>query len=215
LINNFNNLIDHYATVAEDGGFDLPSPRQLAETRRDLLSQAEMADLLGADPSQVSRFERGKGGMSYDRIRRYAQVLNLRMAASDAYGYLRDRIEDRGPLPELRLSDRLGRALEGMTGSRVGQLPVLDDEGTPLGVLTEVAVCQALAETDPEAALARPVEDLPLEPLDAVRPGDSVTRAAALLASHWLVRLVDEEGATAGYATRRDLFPLVLGGGED
>lgn len=201
--------------VSGDEPFQLPSPRELADARRDVMPQAEMADLLDVDPGQLSRFERGKGGMAYDRIRRYAQVLNLRQASSDPYRYLRDRIEERGPLVELRLPDRLGRALEGMANAQVGQLPVLDDDGDPLGVLTEVAACEALAEGTPEEALARPVEELPLEPLDAVRPGDSVTRAAALLASHWLVRLVDEDGATAGYATRRDLFPLVLGHGDD
>lgn len=194
-----------------DEPFELPSPGELAEVREEVMSQAEMAELLDVDPSHLSRFERGKGGMAYDRIRRYGQVLNLRLASEDPHRYLLDRIETRGPLAELRPSDRLGRALEAMHRQRVGQLPVVDGSGEAIGVLTEVAVCETLAEVEPERALSRTVEEIRLEPLDAVRPGDSVTRAAALLASHWLVRLVDDEGATEGYATRQDLFPLVLG----
>jgi predicted transcriptional regulator len=196
-----------------DAAFDLPSPGTLAEAREEVMTQAEMAEILDIDPGQLSRFERGKGGMAYDKIRRYGQVLNLRQASADPYRHLRDRIEDRGPLVELAPSEGIGRALEAMTRQQVGQLPVRGEGGNPRGVLTEVALCETLAKVQPEQALSRPIDELRLEPLDRLRPGDSVTRAAALLASHWLVRLVDEEGDTVGYATRGDLFPLVLGHG--
>lgn len=188
----------------------LPAPHELAEYRKALMSQAEMAELIGVDPGQLSRFERGKGGLAYEKIRRYSQVLNTRMQSSDLHQYLLDRIEHRGPLVTLEPEDRLSRALEAMTAQQVGQLPVHVRPGDPLGVLTEVAVCEQLA-TDPERALSRPVGELPLEPLDKIRPGDSMQRAAALLASHWLVRVVSETNETLGYATRRDLFPLILG----
>lgn len=193
--------------------FELPAPEELARRRRDLMSQREMAEVLDVDPSHVSRFERGLGGMRYDRIRRYAHVLNLRAAASDLHRYLVERIQDRGPLPELRTTDRLDQALDALTSHGVGQLPVQDASGEHLGVLTEVAVCEALAAREPEGALRTRVGELPIEPLDTIRPGDTVTRAAALLASHWLVRVVGEDGGTLGYATRGDLFPLVLGHG--
>lgn len=195
----------------------LPPPRELARYRRSLMTQAEMADLIDVDPGQLSRFERGQGGLAYEKIRRYSQILNLRLQATDLHRYLLDRIEQRGPLVTLDPDDLLGRALEAMTAQEVGQLPVRLDPGEPVGVLTEVAVCESLADRGPERALALEVGQLPLEPLDKIRPGDSVTRAAALLASHWLVRIVDEDDETEGYATRRDLFPLILGqtGGSD
>lgn len=189
----------------------LPPPRELARYRRSLMTQAEMADFIDVDPGQLSRFERGQGGLAYEKIRQYSQILNLRLQATDLHQYLLDRIEQRGPLVTLNPDDPLGRALEAMTAQQVGQLPVRLDPGEPIGVLTEVAVCESLADRESERALAIEVEQLPLEPLDKIRPGDTLTRAAALLASHWLVRIVDEDDETQGYATRRDLFPLILG----
>lgn len=219
-INNYHKGIEYMSIMApatpNDGSepeapIGLPAPTELANRRQHLMTQAEMADLIDVDPGQLSRFERGQGGLAYEKIRRYSQVLNLRLQSADLHQYLLDRIEQRGPLVTLNPDDRLSQALEAMTAQQVGQLPVRLDPGEPVGVLTEVAVCESLAGGEPERALSTKVEELPLEPLDKIRPGDSVRRATALLASHWLVRVVDEDDNTEGYATRRDLFPLILG----
>ncbi len=194
-----------------DSSLDLPSPMEMARVRRDLMSQREMADLLGVDPAQLSRFERGKGSMAYERIRRYAHVLALRLAGSQPHRFLVERIAQRGPLLELSMADRLDHAIEGMVAHQTGQLPVRDASGDPVGVLTEVALCEALVDAEPQAALMRRVGELRIEPLDVVGPGDPFAKVAALLASHWLVRVEDEQGGTLGYASRRDLFRLVLG----
>lgn len=196
------------------GLVDLPSPIELAGIRKDLMQQKEMANLIGVDRGQLSRFEGGKGEMSYEKIRRYVHVLNLRLAASDPRRFLVERIANRGPLIELAPMDRLDTALEAMALHGVSQIPVLTARGDDyLGVLTEVAVCEALVDEDLLSAMVRPVGSLRLEPLDRVRPGDTLQRVAALLASQALVLVEDDDGLPAGFATRADFFPLLLGQG--
>jgi predicted transcriptional regulator len=104
------------------------------------------------------------------------------------------------------------RAVEAMAIYETGELPVLSARGDDYaGVLRDSALLDALAEADLAAAMGKPVGSLRLEPLDRVRPGDSLQRIAALLASQNLVLVEDREGLAAGFATRSDIFPLLLG----
>lgn len=176
------------------------------------MSQREMARAIGVDAGQLSRWEAGKGEMSYARIRRYAHVLNLRLAAKEPAAFLVERIATRRRLPELRPMDPLDRALEAMSQADASAVPVLTARGDDyLGVLRDVSVIEAFADADLSAALVRPVGSLRLAPLDRVRPGDSLQKVAALLASQDLVLVEDRDGLPAGFAMRRDLFPLLLG----
>lgn len=194
---------------------NLPAPIELARLRQGVMSQKEMAAAIGVDRGQLSRFEAGKGEMAYERIRKYVHVLNLRRAAADPRRFLIDRIANRGPLWELKATDPLDRALEVMVLHDVSQLPILSARGDDyLGVLTEVTACEAFVDEHLDRALSRPVGSLRLEPIDHIRPGDPFQRVAALLASHSLVLVEDDDGLPAGFATRADLFPLLLGQGD-
>ncbi|MHB8584459.1 MAG: CBS domain-containing protein [Thermoplasmatota archaeon] len=190
----------------------VPAPQELSRLRADLMPQKEMAEAIGVDRGQLSRWENGRGEMGYEKIRRYAHVLNLRLAAADVAAYLVERIAHRKSLPELRPSDTVDRAIESMAVHQVGELPILTVRGDDyLGVVSDAAVLEALSNEDLSAALRRPVATLRIEPLDRVRPGDSLQKLAALLASQNLVLVEDRDGLPAGFATRHDLFPLLLG----
>jgi predicted transcriptional regulator len=215
------NRIVYEAIMPEDGarrsrgaaGLHLPAPEEMARMRARAMSQKEMARALRVDPGQLSRWEAGKGEMSYAKIRRYAHVLNLRLAAADPTAYLVERIANRRRMPELRLSDPMDRAVEAMAVFELGELPVLSARGDEyVGVLRDSAILEALAESELRSALDRPVGSLRFEPLDRIRPGDSLHKVAALLASQNLVLVEDRDGLPAGFATRKDLFPLLLGG---
>ncbi len=215
-MNNFFNGIDHQSIMPrrERPLVDLPPAVELARLRKAVMTQKEMAERVGVDRGQLSRFEHGKGEMSYDKIRRYVHVLNLRRTASDPRKFLIERIIHRGRIPELRPTDSVDHALETMVVHGIHALPVLTSRGDDyLGVLSDVAVCEALVDPDADRALARPVATLRLDPLDRVRVGDHLPRVAALLASQSLVLVEDDDGLPAGFATRPDLFPLVLGQG--
>lgn len=213
-ISNFFNTVDYTSIVARRATIHVPAPQELARLREGVMTQKEMAAAIRVDRGQLSRWEAGKGEMSYARIRRYAHVLNLRLAAAEPATYLVERIATRRRLPELRPADPVDRALEAMALAEASALPVLTARGDEyLGVLRDLTVVEAFADADLAAALARPVGSLPLAPLDRVRPRDSLQKVAALLASQDLVLVEDRDGLPAGFATRRDLFPLLLGAG--
>ena len=186
----------------------------LARQREKAMTQKAMAKAIGVDPGQLSRWEAGKGEMSYEKIRRYAHVLRLRATAADPIAFLVARIAGRVALRELRPMDPLERALEVMAIHRHPALPVLNARGDDyVGVLTDAMVAHALAVGEVENALLAPVGSLALEPLVRVLPGDDLSAIAAKLGANPVVLVEDRDGLPAGFAFRDDLWPLVTGAG--
>jgi predicted transcriptional regulator len=211
-INNFFKEIDAESTVPERLLPDLPSPEQLARLRAAVMPQKAMAKEIGVDAGQLSRWEAGKGEMSYARIRRYVHVLRLRATASDPVGLLVERIAGRVALRELRPMDPLERALEVMAVHEHPALPVLNARGDDyVGVLTGAMVCHALSVGDVAAALLAPVGSLQLEPMVRITPRDDLSALAAKLGANELALVEDKDGLPAGFAFRADLWPLVTG----
>lgn len=189
-----------------------PAPESLAELRKGVLNLTEMAEAIGVDKGQLSRWESGKGEMAYARIRRYVQVLNLRASEADPRRFLAARIANTQPLWELRATDRLERALQIMVWNGFSQLPVLDAQGREhVGLLTDRALCAALATGDVATALDRTVGTLALDELPRVPASEVYGKVARLLAEHPMVLVEDESGAPVGFATPADLFPVALG----
>jgi len=176
------------------------------------MTQKAMAKAIGVDAGQLSRWEAGKGEMSYAKIRRYAQLLHLRATASDPVGLLVERIAGRVALRELRPMDPLERAIEVMATHEHPALPVLNARGDDyVGVLTDAMVCHALAVGEVENALLSPVGSLQLDPLVRITPGDDLSAIAAKLGANPLALVEDKDGLPAGFAFRADLYPLVTG----
>lgn len=193
---------------------DLPSPQELARARQEVMPQKAMARAIGVDAGQLSRWEAGKGEMSYAKIRRYAHVLRLRATAADAVALLVERIAGRVALRELRPMDPLERALEVMAVHGHAALPVLNARGDAyVGVLTDAMLAHALSVGDVERALLAPVGSLQLDPLIHVTPHDDLSAIAAKLGANALVLVEDKDGLPAGFAFRKDLWALVTGGG--
>lgn len=192
----------------------MPSPAALARLREGVMTQKAMAKAIGVDAGQLSRWEAGKGEMSYAKIRRYAHVLRLRATAADPIAFLVERIAGRVALRELRPMDPIERALEVMAIHRHPALPVLNARGDAYaGVLTDGMVAHALAVGEVENALLAPVGSLALEPLVRVAPGDDLSAIAAKLGANPLVLVEDRDALPAGFAFREDLWPLVTGAG--
>lgn len=212
-MNNFFKPNDSQSIlVRSDPLPEAPSPAELARLRQRVMSQKAMAKAVGVDAGQLSRFEAGKGEMSYEKIRRYVHVLRTRTTAADPVGFLVDRIAGRVALRELRPMDPLERAVEVMGTHGHPALPVLNARGDEyVGVLTDAMVCHALAVGEVENALLAPVGSLALEPLVRVMQGDDLSAIAAKLGGNVLVLVEDKDGLPAGFAFRMDLWPLVTG----
>ena len=187
---------------------------ELARLRQEAMPQKAMAKAIGVDPGQLSRWEQGKGEMSYAKIRRYVHVLRMRTTDADPVGYLVARIAGRVALRELRPMDPLERAVEVMATHGHAALPVLNARGDDYaGVLTDAMLCHALAVGEVERALLAPVGSLVLEPLVRITPQDDLSAIAAKLGANPIVLVEDKDGLPAGFAFRRDLYPLVTGAG--
>ncbi|HVM44335.1 MAG TPA: helix-turn-helix domain-containing protein [Candidatus Thermoplasmatota archaeon] len=210
-MNNFFNLIDYKSIM---GFLEMPSPPALARIRQQLMSQKAMAKAIGVDAGQLSRWEQGKGEMSYAKIRRYVHVLRTRMTAADPVALLVERIAGRVALRELRPMDPLERAIEVMGTHGHAALPVLNARGDDyLGVLTDAMVASALSVGDVERALLAPIGTLALEPMVRVTIEDDLSAIAAKLGANAIVLVEDKDRLPAGFAFRGDLWPLVTGAG--
>jgi len=193
---------------------EMPSPTALARLRQQVMPQKAMAKAVGVDPGQLSRWEQGKGEMSYEKIRRYVHVLRTRTTAADPVALLVERIAGRVALRELRPMDPLERAIEVMATHGHPALPVLNARGDDyVGVLTDAMVCSALSLGEVENALLAPVGTIALDPLVRVTPEDDLSAIAAKLGANPIVLVEDKDGLPAGFAFRGDLWPLVTGAG--
>jgi CBS domain-containing protein len=120
-----------------------------------------------------------------------------------------------------------------MAGKGISAVPVVDEQGRPIGVVSEA---DALAKqefhgaTDPMAWLASrrkktrwhkasglTAADLMTAPVVTIGADDTVTLAARRLAEKRLRRLfvVDEAGKLAGVVSRRDVIAMFLRGDEE
>ena len=193
---------------------EMPSPPALARLRQAVRAQKAMAKAIRVDAGQLSRWEQGKGEMSYEKIRRYVHVLRARTTAADPVALLVERIAGRVALRELRPMDPLERAIEVMATHGHPALPVLNARGDEyVGVLTDAMVSHALSLGEPVDALLAPVGTRQLDPLVRVTPQDDLSAIAAKLGANALVLVEDKDGLPAGFAFRHDLYPLVTGAG--
>lgn len=105
-----------------------------------------------------------------------------------------------------RSSDSLEAAAQVLWDHDIGAVPVVDDKGRVVGMLTDRDLCMA-AYTQ-----GRPLRELVIaetmsRELVACQPGDSLAHATALMKHHQLRRLpvLDEERHPVGIVTLADL----------
>lgn len=106
----------------------------------------------------------------------------------------------------VRPHDSLAAAVKVMVDRDCGWVPVVDDQGTLVGVLTDRDVCLAAYDRDRRIQKIA-VEGVMRTNVFACRPDDSVRDAQLLMRSHRVRRLpvVDDEGALVGLLSLSDL----------
>lgn len=86
-----------------------------------------------------------------------------------------------------------------------GVIPVIDDSGRPVGVITDRDICcRAVAENRP---VSTPVQEIMSSPAVTVSPSDNVERCLDLMDQNQIRRLpvVDEDGICCGMVSQADL----------
>jgi tRNA nucleotidyltransferase (CCA-adding enzyme) len=108
----------------------------------------------------------------------------------------------------IRPEATVAEAIEILTQQHIGGAPVVDDDGSVVGVISELALIDVVF--DP-AVKDAPVSNYMTPEVHVVHPDESLTRAAQLFALYSFRRIpVVAEGKLVGVVTRRDLMNYAL-----
>ncbi|MFA5861136.1 MAG: pyridoxal-phosphate dependent enzyme [Candidatus Thermoplasmatota archaeon] len=125
------------------------------------------------------------------------------LEAADSVGRLLDAKPQPGQVLSVTRTTVLRRALDTMAAHGVSQLPVVDEQGAPIGSLTEeVAGARALGRPE---CLNEPVGDIMGQPLPTVESTAPVSSVISLLRDNPAV-LVRRDGKVTGILSRYDLL---------
>lgn len=86
-----------------------------------------------------------------------------------------------------------------------GEIPVVDERGRPIGVITDRDICcRAVAEDRP---VSTAVQEIMSSPVITVREDESIERCCELMDEHQIRRVpvVDSEGICCGVVAQADL----------
>lgn len=99
----------------------------------------------------------------------------------------------------------LQEAAQLMRDCDCGEIPVVDQQGKPVGVITDRDICcRAVAENRP---VSTSVQEIMSSPAVTVSPNDNVERCLQLMDQHQIRRLpvVDDNGICCGMVAQADL----------
>lgn len=117
-----------------------------------------------------------------------------------------ERLMARG-VESCRADDSMNRAAEIMWDHDCGTVPVVDEQGQAIGMITDRDVCMA-AYTRGKALAAMRVGEAMSRTVVSCRPDDALTDAQALIRKHRVRRLpvVDGVGKLVGMLSLNDIF---------
>ena len=109
-------------------------------------------------------------------------------------------------LKHCRSTDSLDRAAQLMWDFDIGALPVVDDRGQLIGMITDRDICMA-AYTRGETLPNIPVAHAMTTHVVSCRPDDTIKTAANLMANHKIRRIpvVDDDQRPVGVVSLNDL----------
>ena len=108
----------------------------------------------------------------------------------------------------VHVDDTVLKAIEALTREHTSSLPVVDDDGAVLGMISELAMIDVVFEQGVRDAV---VANYMTSNVPCVEPDDSLARVAQLFALYSFRRLpVVENGKLVGMATCRDLLNYAL-----
>ena len=101
----------------------------------------------------------------------------------------------------------VGEALQEMHRHRFGSMPVVDDQGQLLGILTRYDILGRI--TLPQLPLSTPIDQVMTRPVRTLPTTDTALDAAVLMSQHGIRHVpVTEGGRLVGIVSERDLFAI-------
>jgi predicted transcriptional regulator len=176
---------------------ELPTSEELRDSRKNLdLTQSELADAADVSQPLVARIEGGDVDPRLSTLRRIVEALD------EAEGEIR-RASDimHVDVVTVRVDDSVEGAIDIMGEAGFSQLPVVDETGTPVGIISNSDIREHREDRDVEEL---PVADVMNEGYATVAPEATVDEVDNYL-DHQDAVIVKEGGQLVGIVTEADI----------
>jgi predicted transcriptional regulator len=176
---------------------ELPTEEELRERRENLeLTQSELADAADVSQPLVARIEGGDVDPRLSTLRRIVEALN------EAEGEIR-RARDimHEDVVTVRMDDSVAGAIDIMGEAGFSQLPVVDETGTPVGIVSNSDIRAHRGNRDVESL---PVAEVMNEGFATVAPAATVDEVDNYL-DHQDAVIVKDGGQLVGIVTEADI----------
>ncbi|MHA1595612.1 MAG: CBS domain-containing protein [Candidatus Baldrarchaeia archaeon] len=184
---------------------ELPTAEDIKRLRRMVkLTQAELAKLAGVSQSLIARIEKGSVDPRLSTLRKIIEAIkkaekkNLEKKKASDVMY-------KGVIT-VRKNDTVKKAVELMEKYAISQLPVVDENGYPVGGIQESTILKKLLDYDPNELFEMKVEEIMEECFPLVSPSTSIDTVYELILSGHPAVLVMDKGKLVGIITKIDLI---------
>ena len=183
----------------------LPTPEDIKKLRKKVgLTQTELAKLAGVSQSLIARIEKGTVDPRLSTLRRIIEAIKLVEMRAKKAKSAKDVMYS--PVITIKSSDKVKKAIELMEEYAISQLPVVNDNGVPVGSITESTVLKKLLSGEPEKILKLKVEEIMEESFPTITPSTNIKDIQQLILKKYPAVLVMEKGKIVGIITKINLI---------
>ena len=183
----------------------LPTPEDIKRLRKKVgLTQTELAKLAGVSQSLIARIEKGTVDPRLSTLRRILEAIKLVEMRAKKAKSARDVMYS--PVITIKSNEKVKKAIELMEKYAISQLPVVNDNGVPVGSITESTVLKKLLSGDPEKIFQLKVEEIMEESFPTITPSTNIKDIQQLILKKYHAVLVMEKGKIVGIITKIDLI---------
>lgn len=173
------------------------------------LTQKELARRAGLSQSLISRIERGNIDPRLSTVRKIMKVIEgLSVSSKITAGEIMHK-----PVITVETNQPVRVAVELMEKYDISQLPVVDEEGRPVGAIQESTLINFLVrEKNFRRFSEKQIRNIMEKPFPQVTPSTSIQELLYIFSQGIPAVLVVEDGRIAGIITKIDLITAILRG---
>lgn len=162
------------------------------------LTQSELAKLVGVSQAHIAKIESGKVDPRLSTVNKILQVLTSRQRGKKCGDIMTREVIIASP------KEKIKKVSELMVRYGISQIPVVNDDGKIVGMVTEEGIVRNLSPNIAD----EPVEKIMEPPLPTVSEDTDLSVIKPLLEVHPGV-LVVRKGELVGIITRSDLLKVI------
>lgn len=184
----------------------IPTPEELRRLRKKArLSQRELAKLAGVSQSLIAKIERGEINPRVNTLEKILRAIYSRL--EDKQGTAREYMNY--PVITVNIKTPLREIVSIMDKYGISQIPVVDNEGKPVGTVYETTILRIIVSGDKNIEKIK-AEDIMEDPLPTITENASLNTILHLLAEYPAVLVMDKNGIK-GIITKIDIIRKMVG----